>query len=73
MSYITLRGLWCEILNVYAPTEDKTDDTKNSFYEELEPILDQFSMYTWEFYWHLNAKLGREGIFKATIINDNIF
>jgi len=46
MSYITLRGLWCDILNVYAPTEDKTDDTKNSFYEELEPILDQFSMYT---------------------------
>jgi exonuclease III len=38
MSYITLRGRWCDIivLNVHAPTEDKCDDTKDSFYEELE-------------------------------------
>jgi hypothetical protein len=38
MSYIILRGLWCHIivLNVHAPTEDKTDDVKDSFYEELE-------------------------------------
>jgi hypothetical protein len=28
MSYIILRGCWCHIivLNVHAPTEDKTDD-----------------------------------------------
>jgi hypothetical protein len=33
MSYITLRGRWCDIivLNVHAPTEDKCDDTKDSF------------------------------------------
>jgi hypothetical protein len=39
MSYIiTLRGRWCEILvlNVYAPTEDKIDNMKDSFCEELE-------------------------------------
>jgi hypothetical protein len=38
MSYIILRGRWCHIivLNVHAPTEDKTDDVKGSFYEELE-------------------------------------
>jgi hypothetical protein len=36
MSYIILRGCWCDIiLNVQAPTEDKCDDTKDSFYEEL--------------------------------------
>jgi hypothetical protein len=37
MSYIALRGRWCDIivLNVHAPTEDKCDDTKDSFYEEL--------------------------------------
>jgi exonuclease III len=35
MSYITLKGRWCDIivLNVHAPTEDKCDDTKDSFYE----------------------------------------
>jgi hypothetical protein len=33
MSYIILRGRWCHIivLNVHAPTEDKTDDVKDSF------------------------------------------
>jgi hypothetical protein len=37
MSYIILRGRWCHIIvvNVHAPTEDKTD-VKESFYEELE-------------------------------------
>jgi exonuclease III len=32
MSYIILRGRWCDIvLNVHAPTEDKCDDAKDSF------------------------------------------
>jgi hypothetical protein len=37
MSYIILRGRWYHIifLNVHAPTEDKTSDMKDSFYEEL--------------------------------------
>jgi exonuclease III len=37
MSYITLNGCWCDIivLNVHAPNEDKDDDIKDSFYEEL--------------------------------------
>jgi hypothetical protein len=40
MSYIILSGRWCHIivLNVHAPTEDKTDDVKGSFYEELECV-----------------------------------
>jgi hypothetical protein len=44
MSYIILRGHWCHIivLNVHAPTEDKTDDVKDSFYEELERVFDKF-------------------------------
>ena len=38
VSYIVLRGRWCNIivLNVHAPSEDKSDDSKESFYEELE-------------------------------------
>ena len=38
MSYIVLRGRWCNIivLNVRASSEEKSDDSKDSFYEELE-------------------------------------
>jgi hypothetical protein len=33
MSYIVLRGRWCDIsvLNVHAPSEKKSDDSKDSF------------------------------------------
>jgi hypothetical protein len=38
ISYIILTGHWCDIIvcNVHAPTEDKVDDIKDRFYEELE-------------------------------------
>jgi hypothetical protein len=41
MSYITLKGRWCDdvILNVHAPTEDKDDDKKDSFHEKLEQVF----------------------------------
>jgi hypothetical protein len=44
MSYIILRGRWCHIivLNVHAPAEDKNNDVKDSFYEELERVFDKF-------------------------------
>jgi hypothetical protein len=47
MLYIILRGRWCHIivLNVHAATEDKTYDVKDSFYEELESVLDNFPKY----------------------------
>jgi hypothetical protein len=47
MSFIILRGPWCHIivLKVHAPTEDKTDDVKDSFYEELEHVFDKFLKY----------------------------
>jgi hypothetical protein len=36
MTYIVLRGRCCRtiILNEYGPSEKKTDDSKDSFYEE---------------------------------------
>jgi exonuclease III len=45
MSYIVLRGHRCNIiaLNVHAPTEEKGDETKDSFYEELEGVFLSFS------------------------------
>ena len=38
MSYIILSGCWCNIIvpNVQAPSEEKSDDSKDSFYEELD-------------------------------------
>jgi hypothetical protein len=41
ISYIVLRGRWCNTiaLNVHAPSEEKSDDSKDSFYEELEQVL----------------------------------
>ena len=35
MSYIVLRGSWCNILvlNVHAPSEEKSNGSKDSFYE----------------------------------------
>ena len=44
-SYIVLRGHWCNIivLNVRAQSEGKSDDSKDSFYEELEQVFLSFS------------------------------
>ena len=42
MSYTVLRGRWCNILNVHAPSEEKSDDSKDSFYEELEQVFSNF-------------------------------
>jgi hypothetical protein len=51
MSYIILRGRWCDIivLNVYAPTEDNTDDMKDRLYEDLEHVFDKFPKYHMKF------------------------
>jgi hypothetical protein len=40
MLYITLNGQCDTVLNVRASTEDKNDDTKDSFYEELQQVFD---------------------------------
>jgi hypothetical protein len=47
MSYIVLRGRWWNIivLNAHAPTEEKNDDSKDSFYVALEQMLDYFPKY----------------------------
>jgi hypothetical protein len=75
MSYIILRGRWCHIivLNVHAPTEDKTDDVKDSFYEELERVFDKFPKYHMKILLgDSNAKIGKEEIFKPTTANESL-
>jgi hypothetical protein len=75
LSCIILRGRWFHIivLNVHAPTEDKTDDVEDSSYEELERIFDKFPKYSMKtLLGDLNAKVDREGIFKPTIWNESL-
>jgi hypothetical protein len=59
-----LRGRWCDIivLNGHAPTEDKIDDVKDSFYDGLERVFDKFSKYEYHMKILLrdfNANVGR--------------
>jgi hypothetical protein len=70
MSYIILRDRWCNIivLNVQAPCQNKSDDVKDSFYEELRHVFDLFPRYDMKILLvEFNGKTGREDIFKPTI------
>jgi hypothetical protein len=70
MSYIILRGHWFHIvvLNIHAPTEDKTDDVKDNIYKELERLFDKFPKYHMKILiGDFNTKVVREDIFKPTI------
>ena len=42
-----LRSLWCNItvLNVHVANEEKSEDSKDSFYGELEQVSDHFHKY----------------------------
>jgi hypothetical protein len=56
---------------VHAPCEDKGDDVKDSFYEEVGGIFDKFSKYDVKILLgDFNAKASREDIFKPTIGKD---
>jgi hypothetical protein len=75
VSYIVLRGRRCHIivLNVHAPTEDKTDEVKDSLYEELECVSDKFPKYHMKILLRdFNAEVGRKDMFKPTIGNESL-
>jgi endonuclease/exonuclease/phosphatase family metal-dependent hydrolase len=75
MPYIILRGHWRSIivLNVHAPCEDKGDDVKDSFCEELGHVVDQFPRYDMKILLgDFNMKVGRENIFKPRIGNERL-
>jgi hypothetical protein len=64
ISYIVLSGRWCNIivLNAHVPTEEKNDDSKDSFPNyHMKTQLGDF-----------NAKLGREDIFTPVIGNESL-
>jgi exonuclease III len=70
-----LRGRWRNVIvvNVHAPSEEKNDESKDSFYEELEHVFDHFPKYhTKILLGDFNVKVGRENIFKPTIGQENL-
>jgi hypothetical protein len=74
MSYIILRGRWCNIIviNVHAPYEDTSDVLKDSFYDQLGRVFDQFPRYDMKILLGvINEKVGREDIFKPAIGNES--
>jgi exonuclease III len=75
-TYIDLRGCWCNsiVLNVQAPSEEKSDELKYSFYLELEQAFDHFTKYHMKIILgDFSAKVGRENIFKQTIANESLY
>jgi hypothetical protein len=69
VSYIVLTGRWCNVIviNKQAPSEDKSDDSKDSFYKELEQVFYHFPKYHTKILLEFNAKVGRENIFKPKL------
>jgi ribosomal protein S17 len=75
MSFIVLRGRWCNIivLNAHAPTEEKGDYSNGGFYEELEGFFYHFPKYHMKILLgDFNAKVGREDTFKLTMGNESL-
>jgi len=75
LSYIVLRGRWHNIIvvNVHAPSEEKSDESKDSFYEELEQVFDHFPKYHMKILLgDFNEKVWRENIFKPTIGQESL-
>ncbi|CAG4962688.1 unnamed protein product [Colias eurytheme] len=67
---IRVRGKFfnISIVNVYAPTEDADEDTKDKFYDHLESVYEQLPGYDAKIVvGDFNAKIGREDIFMPTI------
>jgi len=76
MSYIVMRRCWCNIivLNVHAPSEEKSDDSKDSFYDELEQVFDHFPKFHIKIILgNFNAKVEKKRkFFKPTIGNESL-
>jgi hypothetical protein len=61
------------VLSIHAPTEDKIDDAKDSFYKELECASDKFpKCHIKILLGDFSAKVGSDNIFKQTIGDDSL-
>ena len=61
------------VLKGHALSEEKSDDSKDSFYEDLEQVFDHLPKYHTKIpLGDVNAKVGKEITFKPTIGNDSL-
>ena len=57
---------------MHTPSEEKSDDSKDMFYEELQQVLDNFPKCHMKILLgDFNAKVGRENIFKPAVGNES--
>ena len=57
---------------MHATSEDKSDDSNVSFYQEMEQVFDHFPRYHMKILLgDFNVKVGRENIFKPKIWNES--
>jgi len=61
------------VLNVHAPSEEKSDDSKDSSYEKLGQIFEPYPQFHMKILLrYFNAKVGRKKIYKPTNGNKNL-
>jgi len=61
------------VLNLHAPSEEKSDEAKDIFYEELEQVFNHLlKCHIKIILEDFNAKLRRQTIFKPTIRNESL-
>jgi hypothetical protein len=60
------------VLNVHAPTEDKTHDVKDRFYEKSECAFHKFPECHTNILLDFNAKVSRENILRPKIGNESL-
>ena len=60
-------------MNAHAPTEKKSNNSNDSFYEELEQVFNHYTNNHMKIlFWDFNTKLGREDIFRPTTGNESL-
>jgi hypothetical protein len=58
---------------VHAPREERSDDTKDSFYEEIEQVFELFPRYHMKILLEsFSEKVGRVNIFKLVIAIESL-
>jgi hypothetical protein len=70
ISCLYVRGKFfnCSIINVHAPTEEKPEDEKETFYEGLEKTYDKCPRGDIKIgFGDMNAQIGKEDIYLPTI------
>jgi len=58
---------------VHAPSEEKSNDPKDSFHEDFEQVFDHFNKYHMKITLRdFNVKVGGQNIFKTIIGNESL-